>query len=584
MRIRLLSIVVRAALAASLAAALFTPFLSPRVQATDVNLRMPRYFDATGFWVQGPFREYWESHGGLYIFGYPITGVFFDNGLYKQYFERAIFEYHPEHAGTPYEVLLQRLGAIRTERRLGEAPFQPLFAIPDQNCDFYAETGHRLCFGFRTYWTNNGGLPNFGYPISEEFDERNDPPPAGDGEVHTAQYFERARFEYHPEHAGTQYETLLGLLGTEYLTRNGAPAEALARQPKDLPPFDPTTGMHYGPPTGYGFNAFLRGDEQPDRADFNQRVFDLTKGAGFSWIHFQVPWHSIERERGAYDLLPLDRIVDQATANGVKLLVSVVGPSPAWTGANGIPADTAPFQETMRFLADRYRSRVQAWEIWNEQNLAANIGGTVDVAPYVNLLKAGYQGVKAGDGSAIVLFGALTPTGVDIPTLALDDAIYLERIYAYNNGEINNYFDALGAHPGSNDNSPDQSWPNNPGSNGWDDHASFYFRRIEDLRRIMWEHGDGHKQIWLTEFGWSTANQAAGYEYGAYISDQAQADYLVRAFEIARTEWPWMGVMFVWNLNYSVITAPEDEKHPWAVLYGDWSPRPSYEALQAMPK
>jgi L-amino acid N-acyltransferase YncA len=45
-----------------------------------------------------------------------------------------------------------------------------------------------------------------------------------------------------------------------------------------------------------------------------------------------------------------------------------------------------------------------------------------------------------------------------------------------------------------------------------------------------------------------------------------------------------MGVMAVWNLNFSVVVPPENEKYPWSVLYGDWSPRPAYRALQAMPK
>ncbi|HET8630995.1 MAG TPA: hypothetical protein VFL91_26545 [Thermomicrobiales bacterium] len=39
------------------------------------------------------------------------------------------------------------------------------------------------------------------------------------GQTYRVQYFERARFEYHPENAGTPYEVLLGLLGREqYLT------------------------------------------------------------------------------------------------------------------------------------------------------------------------------------------------------------------------------------------------------------------------------------------------------------------------------------------------------------------------------
>lgn len=554
-------------------------------QPVQHDTRFPRYFETTGFWVQGPFREYWEFNGGLFVFGLPITGVFHDGEFFTQYFERAIFEYHPEYAGTQYEVLLRRLGAIRTQERLDEEPFLPIDVQSDANCTFWAETGHRLCFGFRGFWEQHGGLPNFGYPLSEEFDERNLPPPAGDGEIHTVQYFERNRFEYHPEYAGTEYEVLLGLLGTEYLLAHGAPASATTRQDPTLPPPDPTTSALHGPHVGYGYNTFLRGDERPDREAANQQAIDLMKDSGFEWVHYQVEWNQFEVAPGSYDPIALDRIVQQTHANGIRALVSVKGPSPAWLGAGGgIPSDTSSFQAMMRFLAERYEGRIHSWEIWNEQNLAINVGGNVEIEPYVNLLKAGYLGVKEGSPDSLVLFGALTPTGVDIPSIAVDDVTYLQRAYAWNDGEIANYFDVLGAHPGSNNNPPDTMWPGNPGPGEWSTHSSFYFRRVEQLRQVMVEHGDGAKQIWLTEFGWTTANQEAGYEYGADNSEAEQAEYLVRAYQIARQEWRWMGVMFVWNLNYAMYTPEHDEKHPWGVLYADGTPRPAYNALKEMPK
>ncbi len=571
----------------ALAVIILTPLmvLQPSVASAQDSegLRAPVYHETTGFWVQGPFREYWETHGGLFIFGYPITRVFLhEDGYYKQYFERAIFEYHDEFAGTEYEVLLQRLGAIRTEDRTGEAPFLPLAeGQSDENCNFYPETSHRLCFGFKNYWNEHGGLPNFGFPISEEFDERNQEPPAGDGEIHTVQYFERARFEYHPEFKGTPYETLLGLLGSEYLVENGAPEGATVPQPGEFAPADLATGTGFNSNAGY--NVFLKGPGS-DSHGFNQRTLELVQQAGFSWIHIQAQWKDLEHSGpGLYDPLALDYIVEQTARHGVQMLVSIVGPAPGWAGED-FPADTEHFEDLMHFLADRYSGKVQAWEIWNEQNLADNSGGTVNPAGYLELLKAGYNGVKDADPQAQVLFGALTPTGVNLPDLAVDDVLYLEQIYAINNGEVSNYYDVLGAHPGSNNNSPDQMWPDNPGPDGWSDHRSFYFRRIEDMRAVMVANGDADKDIWLTEFGWSTLNQAPGYGYGEFISDQTQADYLARAFEIGRTEWPWMGVMFVWNLNYSVITDPADEKHPWATLTQDWSPRPSYIKLGQMPR
>jgi hypothetical protein len=179
-----------------------------------------RYFPETGHNLIFGFKYYWEHNGGLAIFGYPLTEEFrevnpADGREYTvQYFERARFEYHPEHAGTPYEVLLGLLGNQVTAGRAGEPPFRPLAGLPDgPERRFFAATGHTLFGGFKHYWERNGGLARFGYPISEEFREVN----PVDGKEYTVQYFERARFEYHPEHAGTPYEVELGLLGWQVL-------------------------------------------------------------------------------------------------------------------------------------------------------------------------------------------------------------------------------------------------------------------------------------------------------------------------------------------------------------------------------
>src|SRR5437868_2422554 len=78
-----------------------------------------RTFVETGKSVCGAFMTYWNTHGGLAQQGYPISEQFNEvsdiNGQpYKvQYFERAVFEQHPEFAGTPNEVLLSLLGVIR---------------------------------------------------------------------------------------------------------------------------------------------------------------------------------------------------------------------------------------------------------------------------------------------------------------------------------------------------------------------------------------------------------------------------------------------------------------------------------------
>ncbi|MGI8687055.1 MAG: DUF4397 domain-containing protein [Thermomicrobiales bacterium] len=90
--------------------------------------------------------------------------------------------------------------------------FQPVPSVTNTDTKvFYAATGHTLGGVFKTYWESHGGLAQFGYPITEEYQEVS----LTDGKTYTTQYFERARFEQHPENKGTPYEVLQGLLGRE---------------------------------------------------------------------------------------------------------------------------------------------------------------------------------------------------------------------------------------------------------------------------------------------------------------------------------------------------------------------------------
>ena len=185
--------------------------------ATDFGLSGATiYFSITGHHLSGDFLNHWQAGGGLMTFGYPMSEPMTQDGMTVQYFERARLEEHPENAGTPFVVLGTLLGNWATDGRRSEPAFLPLPSNTGDGGDpahrrFFPETGHTLAYGFKSYWEQNGGLYVFGFPISEEFSEKN----PDTGQVYTVQYFERARFEYHPENAGTQYEVLLGRLGAQ---------------------------------------------------------------------------------------------------------------------------------------------------------------------------------------------------------------------------------------------------------------------------------------------------------------------------------------------------------------------------------
>ena len=173
-------------------------------------------FPDTGYTLTGPFLAFWLDHGGLKIFGNPITAEFdeqsvVDGQTYRvQYFERQRFELHPGSA-TPYGV---QLGLLGIESLPGMAPYPRAEPHVGAGCEYFEPTGHNVCGRFREFWHLHGGLAIFGYPITEAFDLELD------GPSRTVQFFERARFEHHPENDAPN-DVLLGLLGYEVLGPRG---------------------------------------------------------------------------------------------------------------------------------------------------------------------------------------------------------------------------------------------------------------------------------------------------------------------------------------------------------------------------
>lgn len=172
-----------------------------------------RIFPETGKMVSGRFLEYWNTHGALAQQGYPITDALIeksdtDGKTYTvQYFERAVFEAHPENAA-PNDVLLSLLGNFLYKQKYGAgAPDQVANVSPGSVA--FTQTGHRVGGKFLTYWQTHGELAQQGYPISDEFPEVS----PLDGKTYTVQYFERAVFELHPQTA-PPYDVLLSQLGT----------------------------------------------------------------------------------------------------------------------------------------------------------------------------------------------------------------------------------------------------------------------------------------------------------------------------------------------------------------------------------
>ncbi|GAB4213381.1 MAG: hypothetical protein OHK0022_50450 [Roseiflexaceae bacterium] len=225
--------------------ALLLPMLLP--PAAGQAQTAERCFPETGFCIAGRIRQFWEQNGGLAVFGFPIgpqEGQAIEGRVLQvQPFERNRLELHPENQ-PPYDVLLGRLGADRLAQQ-GRDPFTFPRSEPQPGCRFFVETGHNVCGDILAAWRANGleldgrrgktegeSLGLFGLPLSDLQTET-----LGDGRQYQVQWFERARFELHPENA-PPYNVLLGLLGSETRTTTPGPDPAAPPAPP-APPAEP---------------------------------------------------------------------------------------------------------------------------------------------------------------------------------------------------------------------------------------------------------------------------------------------------------------------------------------------------------
>ena len=337
---------------------------------------------------------------------------------------------------------------------------------------------------------------------------------------------------------------------------------------------------------GYGYQVQLWHYDPVARSNV---IGDVTQ-SGFNWVTQQLDWGEIEVEPGNYDFSQLDSIINETSAAGLRIMLSFFH-APAFyrSDTSGLmPADPSTFGAFMQAVAGRYPGQVQAYELWNEENLDRETGtGNVDPSTYLPLLEAGYTGVKSADPNALVLLGAPSPTTSNVPGVSIDDVSYLQQLYAINGGEAAGFFDIVSAHPSGFSNPPDctPATPQCSLSGGWNNDDSFFaFTRVSEYRDVMVQNGDAGKQIWFTEFGYcSNPNPPPGYEYCRYITEDQQANFLEQAYAIAR-QTPYVGAMFTWNLNFQLSVPQFDEKWGFGVVRDDYSGRPAYGRLLGMPK
>jgi hypothetical protein len=328
----------------------------------------------------------------------------------------------------------------------------------------------------------------------------------------------------------------------------------------------------------FGSQAFLWW-----REEIADRDLDLMREAGFNWVKQSFAWETIEGVgSGVFDWTVSDRVVTHVNEKGLKLLARLSSdPDKAGFWPGPPPGNGDAFAAYAGAVAKRYNCTpeavgcIQAFQIWNEPNLAREWGGNrPNPAEYAQFLGKVYRAIKAVHPSAIVISAGMAPTGDD-SDLAMPDDKFYDLMYQAMGGSSDGYFDMLGVH-GAGYAAPPELDPADAAADKakYGGYRFFAFRHVEDIRAIMERYGDVGKQIALLEFGWTYDKVNAAYKWhgaDAGIDEFVQADYLKRAYQYAAANWqPWIGLMNLItmpNLDWTNDgNAQDEEQYWWAIM------------------
>lgn len=267
-----------------------------------------------------------------------------------------------------------------------------------------------------------------------------------------------------------------------------------------------------------------------------------SRDMGMGRVRIGVNWKEIETSPGTYSWTALDRRVASARESGLSplLLIQTV---PDWVDIPTTDQVSAEVIELAQMygefsgkVAHRYGDMVDEYEIWNEPNLD-RFWPTPHPGQYAMFLKEAYRQIHDHDTAATVISAGLAPAANTSRTIS--PMSFLESLYSLG---LRGFSDAIAMHP--------YSFPELPtGSSDWNT-----FRSLTDIHNLMVRYGDGHKKIWLTEFGAPTGGG------GKSVRQQVQAESAVLAFQTVRST-DYLGPVFLYTLIDGGGSALSTEYH-----------------------
>gem|GEM_PF-1188615 len=267
--------------------------------------------------------------------------------------------------------------------------------------------------------------------------------------------------------------------------------------------------------------------------------------AQIQWVRCVFAWSDMQPNPGQWIFTGTDRVVEMCRARKIRIL-GILLASPPWANGgrpwNYPPSDMQAWYNYVFTVCSRYRGKVSAWEIWNEQNIHAFWMPDPDPVQYVNLLSVASSAIRAADPSAKVVMGGVA---------GLDPAFLNQCLAA----GAHRYIDALAYHP----------YPETLQQNNFKPQEEHCRNIVAFVRWLISVYTSRPIEVWITEFGWTTCPASP-----PGVGEHTQAAYILRSFlNYSKTD---INMVFLHSLRDDLLT----EYEYYGILRNDFSKKPSF--------
>ncbi len=259
-------------------------------------------------------------------------------------------------------------------------------------------------------------------------------------------------------------------------------------------------------------------------ANFEQ---NLARAANLGWSRIDLVWANIETSQGVFNFSATDSQINYAVSQGQQI-IGILHDVPQWLGGgtylNTPPLNTTEWSNFVGQVAQRYRGKITAYEIWNEPDLknqtTQGIGWDRDIQQpplYIDFLHAAAQQIRAKAPGTLVVGPALASYNTATGSADRKAKIF-QQIQAanYSDGPGPSFVNVLSFHGNASDN---QSALNQA-----------IALSSMNLEEIAYTPSLANAPIWVTEFGWRI--NAVGQDLQRQLTCE-YLRYLTRSWDTA---------------------------------------------------